>query len=429
MQRDLLQRHCSDIEGAKESYRMIYQTGSRSLFFAHCKDQNETWVPLLEKAFAKVHGDYASLDTGWMGEGVEDLSGGVTTQVLASDILDTQEYWDTRLSRVNRDFLFGVSAGVLEDGYGERNGITEGHSYVIMEVYTLISGQRLLKLRNPWGGREGIWKGAWSDGSREWTKEAQEELGHRFGHDSTFWISYEDLLDRITCFDQTRLFLDPKWRCCQRWMSIPVPWESRYQSAFLVHLTMDASPLVLVLSQLDKRYFNGLHGEYSFRLHFRLHDENGGRNDFALSHGSYLMSRSVSVELPDLPRGDYTISVKITAERDPDAKSVEKTVLMECEERTNNEKLIQVGFAYDEAHSKVRGPVGYHGSLDHSPVESECRASCSTSTAFDDSGSESEERDGAGDRHPRPWNAVCVVGIRIYSKDEHLQVQSFDVRQ
>jgi len=48
-------------------YRKTYQTGSQALFFARCRDSNETWLPLLEKAYAKAHGDYASLSGGWAG--------------------------------------------------------------------------------------------------------------------------------------------------------------------------------------------------------------------------------------------------------------------------------------------------------------------------------------------------------------------------
>lgn len=55
------------------------QTGSEALFYASCEDPNETWLPLLEKAYAKVHGDYAAIVAGWAGEGVEDMSGGIAT--------------------------------------------------------------------------------------------------------------------------------------------------------------------------------------------------------------------------------------------------------------------------------------------------------------------------------------------------------------
>jgi hypothetical protein len=118
------------------------------LFFAQCKDPNETWLPLLEKAFAKAHGDYAALAGGWIGEGVEDLTGGVTTELLTSDILDTDEFWEKEILKVNKEFLFGCSTGHLDGGYGTRDGISEGHAYVVMEARTLKNGQRLVKLRS-----------------------------------------------------------------------------------------------------------------------------------------------------------------------------------------------------------------------------------------------------------------------------------------
>ncbi|KAI9166515.1 Calpain-9 [Paramyrothecium foliicola] len=353
MQRDLLQQ--IDREDVENVYRKTYQTGSKALFFAQCRDQNETWLPLIEKAYAKAHGDYASLQGGWIGEGLEDLSGGVTTELLTSDILDTDEFWDNEMSKVNEEFLFGCSTGLLEHGYGDRTGITEGHAYVVIEARTLKSGQRLVKLRNPWGKiRKGVWEGAWSDGSKEWTTEVQEELGHKFGSDSVFWISYEDMIRKYTHFDRTRLFRDRDWRCCQRWIGVDVPWKAEYHEKFHIKLTTD-SPLVLVLSQLDKRYWKGLQGQYSFRLHFRLHyqDQPKAEDYIVRSHGNYLMDRSVSVELPDMPAGNYVVYLKVTGERNSTAKSVEEVVKRELQDRVENEKLAQVGYAYDLAHSKA----------------------------------------------------------------------------
>ncbi|KAK3357885.1 hypothetical protein B0T25DRAFT_567140 [Lasiosphaeria hispida] len=353
MQRDLLQQ--IDREDVERVYRKTYQTGSKALFFAQCKDQNETWVPLMEKAYAKAHGDYASLSGGWIGEGLEDLSGGVTTELLASDILDLDGFWENEISRVNEEFLFGCSTGLLDGGYGDRDGISEGHAYVVMGAKTLKNGTRLLKLRNPWGkNKKGIWEGAWSDGSKEWTTEVQEELGHQFSSDSVFWISYEDLLRKYQHFDRTRLFRDPDWRCCQRWIGVEVPWKPQYNEKFHIRLTRE-SPLVLVLSQLDNRYFKGLTGQYSFRLQFRLHEQDRpDPEDYIVrSHGNYLMDRSVSIELPSMLPGNYSVFISVIAERDTKVSSIEEVVKRECKERAENEKLAQVGYAYDLAHSKA----------------------------------------------------------------------------
>lgn len=202
--------------------------------------------------------------------------------------------------------------------------------------------------------KKGNWEGAWSDGSKEWTTEVKQELDHTFGSDSTFWISYEDLLRKYQHFDRTRLFRDPDWRSCQRWAGVEVPWKPQYNEKFLIKLTRE-SPLVLVLSQLDTRYFRGLQGQYNFRLQFRLHEEgNPGAEDYIVrSHGNYLMDRSVSVELPSMPPGKYVVFISVIGERDNDICSTEEVIKDQCSDRSENEKLAQVGEAYDLAHSKA----------------------------------------------------------------------------
>jgi hypothetical protein len=41
-----------------------YDTSSKSLLYGHCTDTQEFWVPLLEKAYAKLHGCYEVLNGG-----------------------------------------------------------------------------------------------------------------------------------------------------------------------------------------------------------------------------------------------------------------------------------------------------------------------------------------------------------------------------
>lgn len=180
---------------SEEEYRKTHQTGSRALFFAQCSDENETWLPLLEKAFAKAHGDYASIDGGFTGEALEDLTGGVTSEVYSTDILDKQAFWRDELMKVNQEFLFGCATGAysswLENNPNaplrERQGIFEGHAYSIMEAREIEEDgvvHQLVKLRNPWGKKE--WQGKWSDGSSEWNAKWFELLNHKFGNDGKY---------------------------------------------------------------------------------------------------------------------------------------------------------------------------------------------------------------------------------------------------
>jgi len=109
-------------------------------------------------------------------------------------------------------------------------------------------------------------------------------------------------------------------------------------------------PVVIVLSQLDDRYFRGLEGKYSFNLAFRLHES--GKDDYLVrTQGSYRMKRSVNVEL-DLEAGEYLVLVKIDAERDDSCMAPED--VMRRNAKTRREKLLRIGLAHDLAHSKAK---------------------------------------------------------------------------
>ncbi|KAF5978985.1 calpain-like protein [Fusarium bulbicola] len=342
------------------------------------------------------------------------------------------------MSRVNNEFLFGASTGLLEHGYE--------------------SGQCLVKLRKCWGKvREGIWEGAWSDGSKEWITGVQEEMDHKYTLTSTV----------VNFF------------------------------AIATH----GSPLILVLSQFDGRYFKGLHAQYSFRLHFRLHCEDcpDAEHYIIRAHGNYLMECSVSVELPDLLACNYVVYLKATGERDsrPIArlrttyknnadKRKQRRAEWEVEQKRLNEefnakvkaevekaaeakkraqeaddealskrtKEIKISedkdepVVVDEHHkghdsqvnglnsrggvSSVRPRPTYDSACEstHSPVKDwealyssdgmarkPHRTQAAQAAAEDDYDSKEE-------RMPEPWNAICTAGVRVYSKDENLDLRT-----
>jgi len=55
----------------KENFEIVYATG---------ETLNELWVPLIEKAYAKIHQCYQALISGDIGQGLMDLTGMIATK-------------------------------------------------------------------------------------------------------------------------------------------------------------------------------------------------------------------------------------------------------------------------------------------------------------------------------------------------------------
>ncbi|KAJ3044359.1 hypothetical protein HDV00_002251 [Rhizophlyctis rosea] len=351
-------------------YRKLFQTGSDALFFSACKDKNETWLPLLEKAYAKVHGDYESIDGGLTGEAVEDLTGGVTTTLYCKDILDQDRFWREELVLVNQQYLFAV--GIVEkkrpapapapsDGSaptpgaspsnpdGEKishNGLVPGHAYSILRAVEK-NGKRFVLIRNPWGKTE--WNGKWSDGSAEWTPEWMIALNHRFGDDGIFWMEYPDFLRQWTLIDRTRLF-DSSYTVASQWVRLPAFWPAQWSSTVFSLTISHATPATIVLSQLDTRYFRGLAGQYDFFMEIRVTDARNGEV-IARSRGLMHMRRSSNVEIRRLEEGVYIVHVKVTRIRVPDRKTVVDAVMQGVGNRP--EKTLAVSENYVVARAKA----------------------------------------------------------------------------
>lgn len=150
-----------------DKLKEVLQRGGTALYFGHCKS-NETWLPLIEKAYAKAHGDYAAIEGGYSSEGTEDLTGGVAVSLNPEDIMDKDKFWREQLLNVNKLYLFGGGSK-----QGDTKGFIGGHAYAVLQAWEE-GDLRLLKIRNPWGDTE--WEGDWSDGSKLWTPEMMTKL-------------------------------------------------------------------------------------------------------------------------------------------------------------------------------------------------------------------------------------------------------------
>ncbi|KJX96003.1 putative calpain family cysteine protease protein [Zymoseptoria brevis] len=342
---DVAKKEGLSLKFDEEKLMKMLQKGGEALYFGYCKSE-ETWLPLIEKAYAKAHGDYFAIEGGFASEGIEDLTGGVAVVLESEGILDKDRFWREQLLQVNKKYLFGGGSSTTG-----AKGFVGGHAYAVLEAWE--EGElRLLKLRNPWGEVE--WEGDWSDGSKLWTADMMTKLKHTFGDDGVFWISYLDFLKHFPSINRVRLF-DSSWSVGQQWTCCQIPWTVDYLDTQFKFTISERGPVVLVLAQPDDRYFYNLRGRYLYSLHFRVYREGDEEGKYIVrsmhnSGNEKVFTRSVSAEIEDLDPGTYGVVFKVTAVRSTVLSTAEEAIVKYAVDR--KDKLLQVGRRFDYAQTK-----------------------------------------------------------------------------
>ena len=130
-------------------------------------------MSLMEKAYAKLHGSFFSLDGGSLGDALVDLTGGVLSKLK----LDTDEgemlaeggaLWTRLALYCSWGYVMCAMHKVkpaAENATGP-GGLLLNYTYNIVDCQTLSDGAQLVCMHNPWPS--GKWHGAWGEQSREW---------------------------------------------------------------------------------------------------------------------------------------------------------------------------------------------------------------------------------------------------------------------
>jgi len=193
---------------------------SGALLYASSKDPEEVWLPLLEKAYCKLHTCYEMCDGGTANEAIFSFFGGCSGKlhVKKNHIKDPSSYFKVLKQARQKGWLltttFDPKGAVAGSGKcGEAvlpSGLVGGHVYSLLKVVEA-HGQQLVCCRNPWGNGE--WQGRWSDRNDygEWTQEMKEATGYKGAADGKFWMSMEDYVKNSTGAEFARSF-GPNWK-------------------------------------------------------------------------------------------------------------------------------------------------------------------------------------------------------------------------
>ncbi|CAL8263496.1 unnamed protein product [Merluccius merluccius] len=205
------------------------------LLSVRSKSANEFWVPLLEKAYAKLCGSYADMHAGNPTEAFKDFSGGVFMNYELRNQHDhdhDEELWGS-LSRAT-DCKSMIGCGTFPANGAAANtlavtGLVDWHAYAVTgvcEVKKHGKPVRLVRLLNPWGYQE--WNGKWSDNSYLWNQVSSEDRKNCVKReDGEFWMELEDFCHNFSylsiCCENPN-FMDGDLTCQWKLMSYNGRW-------------------------------------------------------------------------------------------------------------------------------------------------------------------------------------------------------------
>jgi hypothetical protein len=188
-----------------DSYFPVVRSGRDSFApaFARSAKENELWVMILEKAFAKLHRSFEGIEAGHVDCALVDLSGGIGSRIdLSKEPYKQQSrngvMFEQLLAYRKAGFLMGAGSPAGSDREEAMSpfGIVQGHAYSILDVQA-VDEHQLIRLRNPWGRKE--WTGDWSDKSPLWNRRMKAKLEYSDADDGAFWMSFVDF---ATHFDE-----------------------------------------------------------------------------------------------------------------------------------------------------------------------------------------------------------------------------------
>lgn len=119
------------------------------------------WLSLLEKAFAKLNVNYTNINGGVASEALRLMTGKPAVDYNTKDFT-AAEIWDLIEDGVKNEYPM-VAGSMTNPAFNT----VPGHAETILGTVKLSNGQKLMKMRNPWGSYK--YSGPYSAKSSLWT--------------------------------------------------------------------------------------------------------------------------------------------------------------------------------------------------------------------------------------------------------------------
>lgn len=192
---------CLEIE--KDVYSLIYGGNVKI---------NEFWVALIEKAYAKLHLSYQSLESGLTYSAVKDLTG-FFIKNLALKFFKPDDFFVTINSFIMRKELISCSKWGKPDKNNENIGLKENLNYKILNCMELEDSEcknqhkshRLLLIQDPVSSK---FEGTWGKNSKKFKKNEKKlkELSIEI-KENNFLLRFKEFRE---FFDEIYAFCKPR---------------------------------------------------------------------------------------------------------------------------------------------------------------------------------------------------------------------------
>jgi len=245
------------------------RTGSYFPIFAQSTN-DELWISLLEKAYAKIYGSYSNIEGGSIQHALRDLTGAPVKELR--DEGDVEKIWKSISNAVEKEYFIMCSTDSPQQSQTQDNKkIVEGpnntYGFTILdtrEVETQNGPERLLLIRNTWKNFE--WKGEWSNHSEVWTEELRDELKYsqEDANNGLFWIKLEDY----------EAYFPVTWICKYRpenkYYSVDLHHDARINqnhTVLRIHVQKEQK-VTISLNQRDVNCFRGTNYENNYNYSY-----------------------------------------------------------------------------------------------------------------------------------------------------------------
>lgn len=154
------------------SYTGTDYGGGGPIFAYLSKDNRTIWGAVLEKAYAKLIGNYRKLSGGFLENGIRSLTGAPIISYEISELRNEDKVFDLLKAADSANYIITSNSFLKQMSWQNGCGLVNFHAYSLMSVFNMTDSNNenfgCLLIRNPWG-EEPYYNTSFNSSSSRWT--------------------------------------------------------------------------------------------------------------------------------------------------------------------------------------------------------------------------------------------------------------------